>query len=227
MKKLLLPLFLIALLSGCSSKAPVPSGEDPKDPDPVDPEPVNPEPDPDPVNPEPEDKYEEKTKEVVFKNASFTGQLVYDSTRESFVSWFNGDDDVLESLDCLGKCEMKSISDKANETRLWLGSQSETCTLTFNFKYDVSKIKLNIQSYSKYIAYSDSYSRDYNSVFILDGDSYDLSIPDTFEGDTLSKNVEKSYEESKTKKVELTNEGGRVFIHSIEITYLVEQNESV
>ena len=77
-------------------------------------------------------------------------------------------------------------------------------------------VKFNIQAYTKYISYSSSWSTDKESKFYLDNDLHDLSVSEN--GATTKQDVSKTYDPA-TKQIKIKSEGGRVFVHSMEIKY--------
>ena len=163
-------------------------------------------------------------KTVTFYNGGFTNSsLDREASRNEFVEWFNGTDDVLTSIGYEGYAQLNYIGNASDSWRfstLILGSSSKTGKITFNFKYDIVSVKVEVQAYSKYIAYNNTYSTDTGATFVLDNDEHDLSLADGYQGDTERKTFEKAYNEG-TKTISIANkdEGERVFVHSLELTY--------
>ena len=99
------------------------------------------------------------TKPITFLDGSFVGQLDQPSTRNSFVTYVNGTDDLLSSVSLAGKSESKEMDfqildeagTKVTEKHVmwWMGSASATGKLTMDFNCDVTGIKLSIQAYYK------------------------------------------------------------------------------
>ena len=164
------------------------------------------------------------TKTVTFYNGGITdSSLDKPSSQQKFVNWFNGDDDLLTSIDYLGYAQLNYIGDAKDPSRfstLILGSSSETGNITFNFAYQVTSVKFNIQGYCKYIAYSDSYSVDTDSKFKLDDETLDLSVSAGYTGLLDRKDMIKTYE-TPISSFTIASEGQRVFVHTMEISYIL------
>ena len=162
------------------------------------------------------------TKTVTFYNGGFTNSSLNQAqSQQNFVNWFNGDDDILESINYSGYCQLNYVGNEGDANRfstLILGSASQDGEIKLNFKYDVVSVKVNVQSYSKYIPYSSTWSNDINSVFYLDGEQHDLSLSAGYTGDTEKHDFTKSYNPA-VKSVTISSEGGRVFVHSMELQY--------
>lgn len=164
-----------------------------------------------------------RTKVVNFLNGGFTNSsLDQSASQKKFVDWFNGKDDLLTSINYSGYAQVNWIGNEKDSWRfstLILGSSSQVGQIKFNFSHQIQSIKLNIQGYCKYISYSDSYSVDKNSKFYLDSDKYDLSVSPGYSGELEKRDVSKSYNDSVTS-LTIKNEDGRVFVHSMEISYI-------
>lgn len=164
------------------------------------------------------------TTTVTFLNNAQTNSTLHNNekSREEFVTWFNQSaDNMLESISVGGFIQIQYIGNEKDSWRfstLTLGSASNNGSLTFNFKCNVYKVKFNIQGYCKYIEYSDSYNVDTSSVFHIDSDEYDLSVSPAYTGLLEKRDVEKTYS-TPTKFLTISATGGRVFVHSMEITY--------
>lgn len=163
-------------------------------------------------------------KTVTFYNGGFTNSsLDKEASQNQFVTWFNNGDDVLTSIGYQGYAQLNYIGNTSDSWRfstLILGSGSKTGKITFNFKYNIVSIKVEVQPYTKYIAYNNTYSVDTSATFVLDNDEHDLSLEAGYQGETERKTFEKAYAEG-TKTISIANkdEGQRVFVHSLELTY--------
>ena len=162
------------------------------------------------------------TKTVSFYNGGFTNSSLNQAqSQQNFVNWFNGDDDILESINYSGYCQLNYVGNEGDANRfstLILGSSSQEGNIKFNFRYDVVSVKVNVQSYSKYIPYSSSWSNDTDSIFYLDDDRHDLSLSPGFTGDVEKHDFTKSYNPA-VQSITISSEGGRVFVHSMELQY--------
>ena len=77
------------------------------------------------------------------------------------------------------------------------------------------------QPYTKYIAYNNTYNNDKEAKFYIDTSEYDLSLDSAYSGPTDNRTIEKTFEEAK-RSFSISNKGNnqRVFVHSMEITYI-------
>ena len=164
------------------------------------------------------------TKTVTFYNSEFTNSsLEQEASRKQFVDWFNGEDDVLESIDYQEYAQINyvgNVGDASRFSTLILGSQKKTGGITFNLSVQMISLKVVIQPYTKYIPFNDTYSIDTNATFVLDNKDYDISLKEGHTGDTKRVTIEKDYEEgANTFSIANKDAGQRVFVHSLEITY--------
>ena len=236
MKKLFIPLLCIGLLTACNIDMSQLSGESEKDKEPTQ---VTPSGDQTPGDGDgtttptdgdstpstpgtPSTDFKEKT--VTFYNGGFTSTtLDQQGSKDSFVAWFNGTDNVLSSIDCSGLVQLNYIGDVKDSwrfTTMTLGSQNNTGELVFNFSVNVSKVKFTVQPYTKYISYNNTYSMDHNSVFVLNGEEHSLAVDEEYTGETEQKEFEKEFSGG-TKTITIANKENRqrVFVHSLTITY--------
>ena len=164
------------------------------------------------------------TKTVSFLNGGFTNSsLDQAKSQEQFVDWFNNGDDVLNSIDYDGYAQMNYIGNKSDSWRfstLILGASSKVGSITFNFNVHVTQVKIVVQPYTKYIAYTDTYNIDRNATFLFDNEEYDLSVDESYVGETekVTINCAPNPEQNKFT-IASKNEGQRVFVHSFELTY--------
>ena len=177
-----------------------------------------------------------KTKFVNFKDGSFVGQLDQASKRDAFVTYVNGDDNLLSSVSLIGKSESKEVSfgtlnngEQVTEKHVvwWMGSASSEGKLTMNFNYDVVSIKLSIQAYYK--SYVNTWSEENPFVeFNLDKtsklfiDSEDCVKDLSTSEDKIPEIVDfKKEYTTPTKTITIGNfeAEARVYIHSMLISY--------
>lgn len=177
----------------------------------------------------------EQVKTFTFKDAIWTNpetekpgglRLDYDSNIEPFIKWFNGTDDLLESVSCAQNtlAQFNNVSgSKTASYNFILGGGSTACDLTFGFKYPVVKIEMNVQAYCKYVEYTSSWNVDTNAKLYINGstDVVDLSTTDTSK-ETTATNIVRSFDKKDSQKTLRlqTDSGQRVFLNSITITYL-------
>lgn len=164
------------------------------------------------------------TKTVNFYNGGFTNSsLDQEKSRQNFVSWFNNGDDLLTSINYSGYSQLNYIGNAGDDWKfstLILGSSSQDGNITFNFSKSIKSVKINIQGYCKRIDYPEThYNVDTNSVFYLDGDKYDLSVSPGYTELLEKQDVTKTYE-TPTTSINIQSEGGRVFVHSMELSYI-------
>ena len=160
---------------------------------------------------------------VNFQNGGFTSSsLDQAASQKQFVDWFNGEDDVLESINYEGYAQLNYIGDPGDSWRfstLILGSQKSSGKITFNLKFHPASISVMVQPYTKYIEYSNSYSIDRNATFMINEKEYDLSVPDSNEGETEVVNIKDDQLDGDKYSFSIANKeaGQRVFVHSIVI----------
>ena len=178
------------------------------------------------ITPEQGDSTQEiRTKSVTFLNGGFTNSTLDQAdSQQKFINWFNGSDDLLESINYSGYSQLNWIGNEKDSWRfstLILGKSSENGNIGFVFSHKIKSIKINIQGYCKYIEYTASYSVDTNSKFYIDDSLTDLSVSAGFTGELEKKDVVKEYT-TPTKSFTIRNKDGRVFVHSMELTYIHE-----
>ena len=177
-------------------------------------------------------------KTITFLDGTFIGQLDQPSTRSNFVTYVNGTDDLLSSVSLVGKSESKEIDfQKLDDTGAkvtekhvvwWMGSAKTTGELTMNFNCDVTGIKLTIQAYHKpFVNTWDeaepfvNFNADKSAKLYIDttDNVKDLSFTSDVTPDIVD--FTKSYQ-TPTKQITIGNleMEQRVFIHSMEISYL-------
>lgn len=166
-----------------------------------------------------------RTKTITFLNGGFTNSsLDQAASQQNFVNWFNGTDDLLESITYSGYSQLNWIGNTTDSWRfstLILGSSSQNGNIGFVFSKRIKSVKLNIQGYCKYITYSDSYNVDTDSKFYIDDSLTDLSVNAGFTGELEKKDVTKKYT-TPVSSFTIRSLDGRVFVHSMELTYIHE-----
>ena len=171
---------------------------------------------------EPEDGIKKKT--VTFLNGGFTNSsLDQPASRAKFVEWFNGDDDILNSIDYTGYAQLNYIGNASDSWRfstLILGSSSSEGTITFNFNVHVTAVKIVVQPYTKYISYNNTYNIDKSAKFIFNEEEHDLSVDSSHTGETEKTTIE-CFPNKNENKFKIANKEAnqRVFVHSFELTY--------
>ena len=171
---------------------------------------------------EPEDGVKKKT--VTFLNGGFTNSsLDQPASRAQFVEWFNGSDNILDSITYTGYAQLNYIGNANDSWRfstLILGSQTSEGTITFNFNVHVVSVKIVVQPYTKYISYNDTYNIDKSAKFYFNEEEHDLSVDANHSGDTEKVTLECFPKQNENKFKIANKEGGqRVFVHSFELTY--------
>ncbi len=170
----------------------------------------------------PEDGVKKKT--VSFLNGGFTNSsLDQPASRAKFVEWFNGDDDILNSIDYTGYAQLNYIGNASDSWRfstLILGSASSEGAITFNFNTHVTSVKIVVQPYTKYISYNNTYNIDKSATFIFNTEEHDLSVDASHVGETEKTTLE-CFPNKNENKFKIANKEAnqRVFVHSFELTY--------
>lgn len=164
-------------------------------------------------------------KVVTFYNGGFTNSsLEQPASRQQFVDWFNNGDNVLDSITYEAYAQLNYIGNQNDSWRfstLILGSQSSNGKITFNLNIQALSVKVVVQPYTKYIAYSDSYNVDTNATFLVDSQEYDLSLEEGYTGETENVTIEHTFGENPVSSFSISNKDAkqRVFVHSLDITY--------
>lgn len=160
-------------------------------------------------------------KKVVFDNCAFT--VNGDSPSEDFEEKFKGlfvTEEVGCILDSFEQTKL-NIDNQIGTTTLRLGTQKVGGSLNLNFKYDIKEIILNTQSYCK--SYTGGFSVDQNSILNVYSDESLISTIDmTLTEQVISESVETVLffkNPIKNIKLEAPNAGGRVLIHSLDISF--------
>ena len=198
MKKILIPLLCVALLTGCTldlhgeettketennqpSNNNNQSSENESNDKPGNENDDTVIPGPTPVTPI-EDGEEDKqntdgtfTRTIVFDNQAPAGELNSDTTKNRFLDFLNGETDLFKSITISDHININYIEIKkqkeviSKNLYMWFGSASENGTLKLDFNYDVNYIKVNIESYSK--PYYDTWTTPGTDTLIYNAES--------------------------------------------------------
>ena len=166
---------------------------------------------------------------ITFRDGGYTtSSFENTSTQNSFIEWFNNHENANGLLTSIGYdnssyyVQMNYIGNAGDAGRfstMILGSQNKNGLMTFNFAHPVVAVTCKVQAYAKYIAYTDNYSIDSNSVFHLNQTTRDLSVADGYSGPTEEVQVSADFGAG-TSNFSISSTGGRVFVHEMTITYL-------
>lgn len=182
-----------------------------------------------------EEEEEVETEEctITFRNGGFTtSTFEKDTTQSSFINWFNNHENANGLLTSIGYdnnnyyVQMNYIGNEGDANRFStyiLGSKNYAGKMTFNFSKVIKSITCTVQAYCKYIEYSQSYNIDYNSVFYINQASTDLSVAESYSGNTEEVEVSAKMEAgAKSFSLSSKDKNERVFVHQIKITYVVK-----
>ena len=164
-------------------------------------------------------------KVVTFYNGGFTNSsLEQPASRQQFIDWFNNGENVLNSITYEAYAQLNYIGNQNDTWRfstLILGSQSSNGKITFNLNVQALSVKVVVQPYTKYIAYTNSYNVDTNATFLVDSQEYDLSLEEGYSGETENVTIEHTFGENPVSSFSISNKDAkqRVFVHSLDITY--------
>lgn len=162
-------------------------------------------------------------KTLTFYNGGFTGSLDLDNSRADFKDWCNQDVSIFDSINCEGYAQVNYIGNQGDVNRfstLILGSQNKTGKLVFNLSVRAINVKITVQPYTKYIAFNDTYNVDTHALISINNEEHDLYLETGYNGPTENKNFEYlNIDGTKTISIANKEEGQRVFVHSMEITY--------
>lgn len=222
MKKYLLPLLLIGLLSACNG-ATSESTQEPTDPAPS----SN---DVSEVYTEVTSSEEElssseeitsidvstlKKQEVTFKGSNKTGEIK-GTSYASFVEAFNGENGIISSLSTSGYVQINNSGDGFNT--MILGSQKMEGSITFTFSKDVKKLEVVTQAYYKTYTVQGvtNTNVDETAELYINDNQYDLSMKT--DGIPVEKSIE-LYPNMKNITFMTKESHARVFLHSMTIYY--------
>lgn len=167
------------------------------------------------------------TKTVVFKHASYTGSLDLAPSQESFVTWFNNGDNVLNNISLVEGtyAQMQTFGGKNDpiDARFLLASGKKDGDITFTFNKQIKEIELVVQPYSKYDDYNGIWRNDLNSTLAINGttDIVDLSTTITTketEETTITRTFSSSDNQTTLRLIAETAK--RVMLTSMTITYI-------
>ena len=162
-------------------------------------------------------------KTLTFYNADFTGSLDLDNTRADFEDWCNQDTPIFDSIDCEGYAQVNYIGNQGDANRfstLILGSQSKIGKLVFSLNVKAINVKITVQPYTKYIAYNNTYNVDTHASISINNEEHDLYLENDYTGATENKEFEYiAIDGTNTISIANKEEGQRVFVHSMEVTY--------
>ena len=163
-------------------------------------------------------------KSVIFYNGGFTNSsLMQDASQARFIAWFNDGDDVLASVEYSGYAQVNYVGNAGDADRfstLILGSSNDSGSIKFNFNIQIVSVRVNVQPYTKYDSYHETYNIDRNATFIIDKKEYSLAVDESVTGQTDIKTIRYSFPESASAFTLANKEAKqRVFVHSLEITY--------
>lgn len=230
MKRIYL-LLLLPLLIGCNQKQKTESSDSVSESEPPLPTPEPPESIESSESEEEADTRERVTSTITFRNGGFTtSTFEKETTQNSFIAWFNNHenaDGLLTSIvydNSNYYAQMNYIGNEGDANRfstLILGSQNKNGLIKFNFAYPIESVSCTVQAYSKYISYNNSYSVDLTSVFKINQTTQDLALPNGYSGPTEEVQVNATISPEATN-FSISSNGGRVFVHEMTITYIVE-----
>ena len=225
MKKLLLFLSAVILITGCTYSGSTNNGS-------IDDSATNKDDDGD------DSGDDDKTIEYAVKTVNFydqkvfSGQLEHETVQTSFVNYVNGNSNILSYVTLQGKSEIKGVTFSYTENKevienerimWWVGSAAEVGEVTLGFNVDVAYFKLTVQPYFKKYYYDGiQMSVDKNAQIFIDdkNDKLDLTVFDTSEDPKIS-TIKREYDEP-VRQITFGNLDikQRVFIREIEITYI-------
>lgn len=126
---------------------------------------------------------------------------------------------ILTSVTCVGYAQINYVGNKGDADRfavMILGSSKSEGSLKFTSSAFITNIKANVRTYTKF--YNQAWHPE-ESTFYLDDVEQALTADET--GPSQLVQVEKSYEDG-TKSFTIGTKDKRVFVHSLEITYIQE-----
>ena len=141
-----------------------------------------------------------------------------DSTKLKFLDALNSEagEDFFRQID-VANCFFNVYGTETDQYTLVLGSRSNGGNMTITSKYEIIDTTATVQLYNKHYDYNGGgWSIDSSAVFILNGDSFNLSSE---EGQVPEvEDITKAPAPS-DNRVKIGAEEGRVIVHSLTVTY--------
>lgn len=172
---------------------------------------------------------EEATFKAQFYSVNDSGVITGDSTSTSFTenvqSYFMvGNTSLIKNASApSGYAQLNYIGNKGDEGRfstMILGSKNQDGNLKLDFNCNIMKVKVEAQGYCKHIAYNDTWSVDTDCSLSLEGQSTILELQTATDAAAEIKTQEYIFDDF-VNSLNFTTGDGRVFLHSIEITYMI------
>ena len=153
--------------------------------------------------------------EVTFKGSKKTGEIK-DTSYASFIEAFNGENGIISSLSTSGYVQINNSGDGFNT--MILGSQKVEGSITFTFSKDVKKLEVVTQAYYKtYVSQGvTNTNTDMTAEVYINDNQYDLS--EKIDGVPAIKSIE-LYPNMKNITFMTKESPARVFLHSMTIYY--------
>lgn len=177
-----------------------------------------------------------KTLSVTFlNNEDFPKGGLPAKDHENFISAFNGETDLLASF-TNSQNNLVQISNNTSEdcyinSTLQLGSRSGAGEIDFTFNYPVTRVTVQVQAYWTAYSYSGqplTYNVDENANICIGNDNNYVDLKNA--GGAEPEKVTKSFDFNNATEIKLYDvmdcddlpdkQGQRVYIHSMEITYV-------
>ena len=153
-----------------------------------------------------------------FKEVGFNDGTNVSNKATEFLQFLNKDEEIVTSVSS-DNCFYHGTGSSGTPTSLEIGTGSYAGSITFNFKYEVSKITFSIQGHHKWNSHDSIWSLDADSQITVEGQTFNVGSVDT------SKEPEIEEHEitiaSPHKEIIFSNNGDhqRTFLHSLTIEY--------
>lgn len=177
-----------------------------------------------------------KTLSVTFlNNTAFPKGGLPNSDHAAFIEAFNGESNLLASFtntqNNLVQISNNTSDDCYINSTLQLGSRSGAGEIAFTFNYPVTRVTLEVQAYWTAFSYTGqplTYNVDENANICVDNDNNYIDLKNN--GGAEPEKVIRSFDFNNATQVKLYDvmdcdslpdkQGQRVYIHSMEITYV-------
>lgn len=173
-----------------------------------------------PTETEPTTKEETILLNFYEEDTSGNDVLTYAFDQQSNCEKFIQDqNNILTDVTCVGYAQINYVGSKGDPDRfavMILGSSKSNGSLTFTSSASITNIKASVRTYTK--LYNNAWHPE-DSIFYLDDVEQSLTADET--SDSELSLVEKVYGEG-TKSFTIGTKDNRIFVHSLEITYIVE-----